>query len=285
MINPYIEVPFIVWAVAQLTKFCLAAANGRLDFKYLYASGGMPSVHSATVVSLAVTALLVDGVESPIFGFSAVFAAIVMYDSFGVRRASGEQAAAINVILSSLVKDKIGLSTPQRPLREILGHKPLEVTMGAILGLILGGLLNFSHLGPVWDVLGYEVPQIVTYITIGTGVLAILAAAYNFVFVRRRYKGIPSGIRSAVWAGWTSLALGFVAIAVGLLELADAPYANYAIWPALIVIVFGALRAGIWLHFAAPVKAEIAQRDTKEAVTKWLEPLNKKKAKAKAKKR
>lgn len=88
--NPYIIVPFATWAVAQISKFAIAAFRGRIDFRYLYASGGMPSVHSAVVCSLAMTALLVDGVGSHLFGFTAIFAAIVMYDSFGVRRSAGE---------------------------------------------------------------------------------------------------------------------------------------------------------------------------------------------------
>ncbi len=96
--NPYIVVPLATWAVSQVAKFAVAAFKGQVDFKYLYSSGGMPSVHSAVVCSLAMTALLVDGTSSHLFGFTLIFAAVVMYDSFGVRRSSGEQAAAINTM-------------------------------------------------------------------------------------------------------------------------------------------------------------------------------------------
>ena len=144
--NPHLAVPFATWAIAQVIKFAWAASRGRLDFKYLYASGGMPSVHSAVVCSLATTALLLDGFQSPVFGFAALFAAIVMYDSFGVRRASGEQAAVLNMLVESLNRDRIKLAVPGVRLREILGHKPLEVTVGAILGIFLGLLFNVSRL-------------------------------------------------------------------------------------------------------------------------------------------
>jgi uncharacterized protein len=76
--NPYIIIPFASWAVAQIAKFAIAAFKGKIDFRYLYASGGMPSVHSAVVCSLAVTALLVDGVGSHLFGFTLIFAAVVI---------------------------------------------------------------------------------------------------------------------------------------------------------------------------------------------------------------
>jgi acid phosphatase family membrane protein YuiD len=146
LFNPYLMVPLLVWAITQFMKFILAAFRGRLDFRYLYASGGMPSVHSAVVTSLATTAFLVDGPESPMFGLTVILAAIVMYDSFGVRRSSGEQAAAINLILDSLNQDQITLMHPQHRLREILGHKPMEVTIGALMGLILAGLFNVNRL-------------------------------------------------------------------------------------------------------------------------------------------
>src|SRR4051812_44369194 len=122
--NPYIVVPFATWAVAQVSKFTLAALRGRIDFRYLYASGGMPSVHSAVVCSLATTALLVDGANSHMFGFAAIFAAIVMYDSFGVRRSSGEQAAAINMLTETMDRNRVKLAQPGLHLREILGHQP-----------------------------------------------------------------------------------------------------------------------------------------------------------------
>lgn len=285
MLNPYIEVPFIVWAVAQLIKFSLKALKGKTDFRYLYASGGMPSVHSATVVALAMTALLIDGVDSPIFGFTAVFAGIVMYDSFGVRRASGEQGAAINVILSSLDTDKIPLNKPQAKLREILGHTPFEVTVGAILGAVLGALLNYSYLDGLWATLTTETPTYIAYVLIGLGVVGILGAAAQFTVVRRRYRGITSGERSARWAGWITLVAGLAALVLGFLQQQDITNARWIIWPFVALLPLIAARVYSWRYFSAPVKAEVAARADQAEKAKWLEGPNKKKAKAKAKKR
>ncbi len=152
--NPYLVVPFATWAVAQLIKFSIFALRGKLDFLNIYASGGMPSVHSTVVVSLAVTALLVDGANSSIFGLSAVLAGIVMYDSLGVRRAAGEQAAALNALLGSLTEARIKFQQPILRLREVLGHHPSEVLAGAILGAVLGVLFNLDRARTLTSFLG-----------------------------------------------------------------------------------------------------------------------------------
>src|SRR6266571_1039037 len=107
--NAYIIVPLATWVIAQVAKFMLAALRGRIDFRLLYASGGMPSVHSAIVTSLATTSFLIDGPTSHIFGLTVVVAAIVIYDSFGVRRSSGEQTVALNMLLRSLENGKVKL--------------------------------------------------------------------------------------------------------------------------------------------------------------------------------
>ena len=149
MVTPYLYVPLIAWAIAQLLKFFIALVRGDADLRYLYASGGMPSVHSAIVCSLAAYALFNAGASSPLFGITAIFAAIVMYDSFGVRRAAGEQARAINQLV-----DELGNSGAMRDasnfarVREILGHKPFEVLAGAVLGIATALLFSLDTLGP-----------------------------------------------------------------------------------------------------------------------------------------
>jgi acid phosphatase family membrane protein YuiD len=133
--------------VAQFIKFLIKALRGQLDLKYLYASGGMPSVHSAVVTALAVSAYFRAGAQSETFGLAAVLAGIVMYDSFGVRRASGEQAAAINALVEGLAEARVKFERPhQRRLREVLGHTPLEVVVGALLGFVLAVAANAGQL-------------------------------------------------------------------------------------------------------------------------------------------
>lgn len=177
MITPYLYVPLIAWAIAQLLKFFIALVRGDADLRYLYASGGMPSVHSAIVCSLAAFALFNAGASSPLFGITAIFAAIVMYDSFGVRRAAGEQARAINQIV-----DELGNSGAMRDVssiarvREILGHKPFEVLAGALLGIITALLFSLDTLGPklqrAWMLAGQ------TEVRLLYGVLVLVAICF-----------------------------------------------------------------------------------------------------------
>lgn len=146
-ITPYLYVPFAAWAVAQVIKFALALIRGEANIRYLYASGGMPSVHSAVVCSLATWALIEGGPNSSLFGFSAVFAAIVMYDSFGVRRSAGDQARTLNRLIADLsVQGNLKNYNDYNKLREILGHRPLEVIVGAGLGIIVSIVFGFNKL-------------------------------------------------------------------------------------------------------------------------------------------
>lgn len=143
--NPYLFVPFVAWLVAQSIKFIRAALKGDVNLRYFFVSGDMPSAHSAAVCALAVTALVLNGFTSAIFGLSGFFAAVVIYDSFGVRRASGDQAVVINTILRNIDgKAKGKLSSVK--VREVLGHKPEEVVVGAILGAVIALLLNTAHI-------------------------------------------------------------------------------------------------------------------------------------------
>jgi len=139
--NPYLFVPFVAWLAAQTIKFIQSLIKGKADARLFYASGGMPSAHSAAVVAVAVTALILEGFASPLFGITGLFAAVVIYDSFGVRRASGDQAIAINAMLRSFSKKKKGELAAIK-LREVLGHKPEEVIVGSLIGAVIAITLN-----------------------------------------------------------------------------------------------------------------------------------------------
>jgi uncharacterized protein len=143
--NPYLFVPFAAWLVAQSVKFIRGALKGDPSLRYFFVSGDMPSAHSAAVCALAVTALILNGFSSAIFGLSGFFAAVVIYDSFGVRRASGDQAVVINTILRNIDGKAKGKLSKVK-VREVLGHKPSEVVVGALLGTVVALLLNASQL-------------------------------------------------------------------------------------------------------------------------------------------
>lgn len=126
----------IAWFGAQFIKFILAVALMRkFDFKKLIASGGMPSSHSATVCALTVSIALTQGISSVAFAVCFILSFIVMYDAVGVRRSAGEQAKLLNELLIELMESNS--ITIDKNLKEILGHTPFEVMIGAIFGIVL----------------------------------------------------------------------------------------------------------------------------------------------------
>lgn len=134
--NHVLKVAFWAWLIAQLLKFPVnILMYGKLDLKRLFGSGGMPSSHSALVMALAISVGKYAGWASPLFAIAAVTAGIVMYDAAGVRRAAGKQAEVLNQIIEELYQGSH--ISPER-LKELIGHTPFEVLMGAILGAFLG---------------------------------------------------------------------------------------------------------------------------------------------------
>ena len=134
--NKYIYVPFIVWFSVQAFKVLFELATTRkFNFKRIMGAGGMPSSHSAVVVSLATLIGKYEGVTTSVFALSVVFSFIVMYDAAGVRRAAGKQAKLLNKIIETP-----GLSylEVQERLVEVLGHSPIQVFVGAVVGIIAG---------------------------------------------------------------------------------------------------------------------------------------------------
>lgn len=134
--NKCIVLPIILWFLIQLFKVITdLIVNKRLNVKRIVGAGGMPSSHSAIVSSLAILVGREYGFDSGIFAIALITAFVVMYDAAGVRRAAGKQARIINKIL-----DTPGLSTEevQEKLVEALGHTPIQVFVGALLGIIVG---------------------------------------------------------------------------------------------------------------------------------------------------
>jgi acid phosphatase family membrane protein YuiD len=131
--SPYIIAGLAGWVVSQLSKYVVASfRNGGLaSYRQLYLSGHMPSAHSATVISVLVVIGLRDGIESGLFGLSVVFASVVLYDAMMVRRSSGEQGVALTALMKE-TKSKVPLP------RVAIGHAPLEVAVGSLLGFLVG---------------------------------------------------------------------------------------------------------------------------------------------------
>ena len=129
----------LAWAAAQIIKTILyAAVHRQIDIHRLFGDGGMPSGHSATVTAMATTAALEYGLDSPIFAVTAIFGIVVMHDAMGVRREAGKHAEVLNNLIASLNQDV----PPEEALKEFLGHTPLQVCFGALLGFGVALLLG-----------------------------------------------------------------------------------------------------------------------------------------------
>ena len=137
--NKCIYIPFLLWFFIQLFKFLTdLIVNKRINIKRIMGAGGMPSSHSAVVSSLAILIGKDYGFNSGVFALSLIMAFVVMYDAAGIRRAAGKQATILNRILETP-----GLTTGevQEKLIEALGHTPIQVFVGAIIGVIVGAIV------------------------------------------------------------------------------------------------------------------------------------------------
>ena len=138
--NKLLIIPLFAWALAQILKTLIALFQGKgLDFRYLFSSGGMPSSHSVIVTALATTAGMVEGFDSAVFGISAILASIVLYDAAGVRQAVSQQAIVLNRIVRE-IRSREPLTKIEADLRELIGHTPFQVVVGASLGIIFAWL-------------------------------------------------------------------------------------------------------------------------------------------------
>ena len=136
--NKYIYIPILLWFFIQLFKvICDLVTTKKFNFKRIMGAGGMPSSHSAIVTSLATMIGKYEGVDTPIFALSLIMAFIVMYDACGVRRAAGKQAALLNKIIDT--PGLTGVQVSER-LVEVLGHTPVQVLVGALIGVVVGVL-------------------------------------------------------------------------------------------------------------------------------------------------
>lgn len=149
---------FPLWAslaaifFAQFVKVPIQyTATRRIDWSLLTSTGGMPSSHSAAVTALSTGVAIEAGMGSAVFAVSAMFAIITMFDATGVRRQAGEQAIVLNQLVADfgkLVEEAKGWQKKpeqekRKELKELLGHKPIEVFFGGLTGILLTLLLHY----------------------------------------------------------------------------------------------------------------------------------------------
>ena len=129
--------------IAQVLKFIgHAIKTKKLDFQVLATTGGMPSSHTAGVVSLSMTVGLICGFDSVEFAIAIGYALVVMYDAAGLRRSTGKIAACLNKICDDFYEQG---QIPMERLKELLGHTPFEVFVGALFGTFIA-YINHMYL-------------------------------------------------------------------------------------------------------------------------------------------
>ena len=142
-LNPILTVALLAWFVAQvlktLTNFILL---GKFQLERMWGDGGMPSAHSATVCAMVIATARSEGFGSAIFAVAAVVAIITMHDAMGVRRETGEQAKVLNKMIEQWidVTEKNAPFLQNMHLKEMVGHTPLQVLAGFVVGCVVGAL-------------------------------------------------------------------------------------------------------------------------------------------------
>ena len=145
--NRLLDVAIISCFIAQFYKVFSPILKGeKIQWARLIQTGGMPSSHASTVGSLSTGVWLLKGTSSIEFAISMVFSSIVLYDATGIRRQAGKHAKALNRLVESIEK-RDGIEIISEELKEFLGHTPIEVFWGSVLGVIIGLLFRGYILG------------------------------------------------------------------------------------------------------------------------------------------
>lgn len=131
---------FIAQFIKVLTYLC---THRKMNFKIFTTTGGMPSSHTAGVIALSTSVAIIDGITSLIFAVSLGFSLVIMQDAAGLRRAAGKTAATLNRLVDEIVVKNSEVK-PYEALKELLGHTPLEVFCGMILGIIVPFVIHYG---------------------------------------------------------------------------------------------------------------------------------------------
>jgi len=139
LFNPWFSAATLAWILAQLFKITIYAVQSRqVDFSRLVDTGGMPSSHTAFVSALCTTVAFTEGTHSILFAVVLSFSLIIIYDATNLRRSAGYHAQVLNEIVPKLLRGEVLKEVVSyRKLRELLGHNPAEVIVGALLGILI----------------------------------------------------------------------------------------------------------------------------------------------------
>lgn len=142
-LNPILTVALLAWFVAQVLKTLINfILLGKFQLERMWGDGGMPSAHSATVCAMVIATARTEGIASSIFAVASVVAIITMHDAMGVRHETGEQAKVLNQMIAQWidVSEKNAPFLQNMHLKEMVGHTPLQVVAGVLVGIAVGFL-------------------------------------------------------------------------------------------------------------------------------------------------
>lgn len=250
--------------------------RGDFDIRYLIASGGMPSVHSAVVCALATVALAEGGLSNPLFGITGVIAAIVMYDSFGVRRSAGEQAKTLNRLIADLA-DGGDIRHPENysHLREILGHRPIEVSIGAILGVVIALLFEADKLGShlAFLVAAPTKPESLIFLALGIAMVGLAGAAFFLLKPKRVGQKYNKSYRAQFVTSCLSGGMILLFLTLGSYEAVS--YLSARVLPYFVIIIWGVWLSAISTRFFDEAGAKRESSLASQRRERWLRKAGK----------
>ena len=145
--NIPIRAAFFGWLIAQILKVPIYySLSGKVEWTRVLSSGGMPSSHSSAICAATVSIGMIQGFNSAVFGLAAVMSCVVMFDAAGVRRATGKHAELLNEIVD-IFRGEVELTDAR--LKELIGHTPFEVFVGAWIGIITGIITTLIWVKPM----------------------------------------------------------------------------------------------------------------------------------------
>lgn len=141
--NPCVIACLTAWITAQIIKMLIHTVTyKKLELHRLFGDGGMPSGHTATVTALAAMCGLTEGFDSTVFAISAILTVVVCRDAVGVRRETEKQAKLLNKVVDTL-EENAGTNLSEKPLNIFIGHTPLQIAVGAVIGIGVAVVLHF----------------------------------------------------------------------------------------------------------------------------------------------
>lgn len=274
--NVYLLAAVLGWATAQLVKFALSALKGDLRFVWFFRSGGMPSAHTATVVALAFTVLFRDGFDSSIFAVASVLAAIVVYDSLGVRRAVGDQAGLLDVIATDMKID------PAISRGNVKGHTPDEVLGGLVVGVFAAFLISMEQANEALRLLAGNLEGsellwvgVAGLVILSSGLIRLLMAS------RKSVKKLDVAKKMRKLSLWTLIVPGGLILLLCGAAAQGIDGLSWRLWVYVVLAVVIGIQSLLAFNIYRHVPAQIAESEgvsikTRRAAKKRKKPTRKK---------